>query len=118
MSHLDPDTGTGEQRKQEVPYPFPLPMPPYGGFFAPMSELLPNDTGSLPNPPYQRCNLGVMLITDLVVDCVEIDWTVHLPLILHVVFLGKKTLEHYLLLCFTLVFQLVQKQACGGFYRD
>lgn len=32
--------------------PHPLPMPAYGGYYAPLSELLPNCP--LPNPPYQR----------------------------------------------------------------
>ena len=36
-----------------------------------------------------RCNLAVMLVTDFVVDCVEVDWTVHLPLMLHIIFLGR-----------------------------
>ena len=36
-----------------------------------------------------RCNLAVMLLTNLIVDCVDIDWTVHLPLMLHIVFLGE-----------------------------
>ena len=34
------------------PAPVPLPMPAYGGFFAPLSDFLPEN--NLPNPPYQR----------------------------------------------------------------
>ena len=82
-------------QKSEAPSPYPLPMPPYGGYFAAMHEYLPNDTNSLPNPPYQRCNLAIMLLTDLVVDCTDIDWTVHLPLILHIVFLGTSTFRPF-----------------------
>jgi len=29
-----------------------------------------------------------MLLTDLVVDMAELDWSIHVPLILHIVFLG------------------------------
>ena len=35
-----------------------------------------------------RCNLAVMLLTDLIVDCEVVDWTAHLPLMLHIIFLG------------------------------
>ncbi len=36
-----------------------------------------------------RCNLAVMLLTDLIVDGIDIDWSAHLPHMLHVIFLGK-----------------------------
>lgn len=29
-----------------------------------------------------------MLLTDLVVDYIEMDWSIHLPLMLHILFLG------------------------------
>ncbi|XP_026680249.1 protein furry-like [Diaphorina citri] len=35
-----------------------------------------------------RCNVAVMLLTDLVVDYIEMDWSIHLPLMLHILFLG------------------------------
>ncbi len=40
-----------------------------------------------------RCNLAVILLTDLVVDgldldCHSVDWSVHVPLMLHIIFLG------------------------------
>lgn len=38
---------------------------------------------------YCRCYLAVMLLTDLVVDSVPIDWSVHLPIILHIIFIGE-----------------------------
>ena len=82
------DVTSPQKPVPEAQTPYPLPMPPYGGYFAPMTELLPGDSAGLPNPPYQRCNLAIMLLTDLLVDCAEIDWTVHLPLILHLAFLG------------------------------
>ena len=53
-----------------------------------MTELPPSDSASLPNQRHQRCNLAIMLLTDLLLYCAEIDWTVHLPLILHLAFLG------------------------------
>lgn len=68
------------------PIPYPLPMPAYGGYFAPMSELLP-DTFA-PTVGLHRSYLGVMFLSDLVLDGLDIDWTPHLPLILHIVFLG------------------------------
>jgi len=37
-----------------------------------------------------RCNLAVMLMTDLVLDTsLCIDWTSHLPFILHLAILGQ-----------------------------
>lgn len=35
-----------------------------------------------------RCNVAVMLLCDVVVDGVELDWTIHVPLMLHILFLG------------------------------
>ncbi|XP_055383655.1 protein furry isoform X2 [Condylostylus longicornis] len=67
--------------------PHPLPMPEYGGFFAPLTEFLPDV--SLPISGFHRCNVAVMLLTDIVVDGIPgIDWTLHLPLMLHIMFLG------------------------------
>ena len=45
-------TGSLETKRIDSPIPFPLPMPAFGGYFAPLSDMLP-DT-NLPNPPYQR----------------------------------------------------------------
>ncbi len=36
-----------------------------------------------------------MLLSDLVVDGIGIDWTVHLPLMLHIIFLGNYSLYKY-----------------------
>ena len=48
--------GVGESHhRPATPIPYPLPMPAYGGYFAPIYELLP--AGELPNPPYQRWEL-------------------------------------------------------------
>lgn len=67
--------------------PHPLPMPEYGGYFAPLTEFLP-DT-NLPISGFHRCNVAVMLLTDIVVDGIEgIDWSLHVPLMLHILFLG------------------------------
>lgn len=68
-------------------HPNPLPMPEYGGYFAPLNKILP-DT-NLPISGFHRCNVAVMLLTDIVVDGIAgIDWTLHLPLMLHILFLG------------------------------
>ncbi len=72
-------------------HPHPLPMPEYGGWFAPLTEFLPS--ASQPISTFHRCNLAVVLLTDLVVDgldldCHSVDWSVHVPLMLHIIFLG------------------------------
>lgn len=37
-----------------------------------------------------RCNIGVIFMTEMVVDhSVQEDWALHLPLLLHALFLGK-----------------------------
>lgn len=62
-------------------------MPEYGGYFAPLNKILP-DT-NLPISGFHRCNVAVMLLSDIVVDGIAgIDWTLHLPLMLHILFLG------------------------------
>lgn len=87
--------------------PHPLPMPEYGGYFAPLTEFLPDV--SLPISGFHRyvhfvqhilfvslcmefinrCNVAVMLLTEIVVDGIPgIDWTLHLPLMLHILLLG------------------------------
>lgn len=67
--------------------PHPLPMPEYGGYFAPLTEFLP-DT-NLPISGFHRCYVAVMLLTDIVVDGVQdMDWTLHIPTMLHISFLG------------------------------
>merc|ERR1719410_2235450 len=69
----------------------PLPMPEFGGWFAPLTEFLPDPT--IPITNFHRCNLAMILLTDLVVDgldldCHSVDWSVHMPLMLHIIFLG------------------------------
>ncbi|XP_041356858.1 protein furry-like isoform X3 [Gigantopelta aegis] len=95
-------------RRNQSPVPYPLPMPAYGGYFAQLNELLPEDL--LASPGFHRSNIAVMFLSDLVLDGLEIDWSPHLPLMLHVIFLGvdhsrpivyehcKKLLQNLLLL--------------------
>ena len=69
----------------------PLPMPEFGGWFAPLTEFLPETTTPITN--FHRCNLAMILLTELVVDgldldCHSVDWSVHMPLMLHIIFLG------------------------------
>lgn len=74
-------------RHEHHQQPRPLPMPEYGGYFAPLNKILP-DT-NLPISGFHRCNVAVMLLSDIVVDGIAgIDWTLHLPLMLHILFLG------------------------------
>ncbi|XP_038216903.1 protein furry isoform X4 [Zerene cesonia] len=77
---------TPQEARVDAPQPRPLPMPEYGGFFALLTEYLP-DT-SQPVSGFHRCNVAVMLLCDVVLDGVELDWSIHVPLMLHIVFLG------------------------------
>ena len=36
-----------------------------------------------------RCNFALMLLAELVLDQASVDWAEHLPLMLHVIFLGE-----------------------------
>ncbi|CAH2036135.1 unnamed protein product, partial [Iphiclides podalirius] len=72
--------------RADAPQPRPLPMPEYGGYFALLTEYLPDS--SQPISGFHRCNVAVMLLCDVVLDGVEIDWSIHVPLMLHIVFLG------------------------------
>ncbi|XP_075160591.1 microtubule binding protein furry isoform X3 [Haematobia irritans] len=95
-----------------VAAPHPLPMPEYGGYFAPLTEFLPDV--SLPISGFHRCNVAVMLLTDIVVDGIPgIDWTLHLPLMLHILFLGLDhnrviVREHCKQLCMNLLIVLAE----------
>ncbi|XP_037930850.1 protein furry isoform X3 [Teleopsis dalmanni] len=102
-----------ELRSAEPPIaPHPLPMPEYGGYFAPLTEFLPDV--SLPISGFHRCNVAVMLLTDIVVDGIPgIDWTLHLPLMLHILFLGLDhtriiVREHCKQLCINLLIVLAE----------
>lgn len=87
----DSSEGGGVHLYSSLQHPHPLPMPEYGGWFAPLTEFLPPAGQTIYN--YHRCNLAAILITDLVVDgldieCHGVDWSVHVPLMLHIIFLG------------------------------
>ncbi|XP_062869920.1 protein furry homolog isoform X3 [Trichomycterus rosablanca] len=71
--------------------PQPLPMPSNGGCWAPLVDYLPETI--TPRGPLHRCNIAVIFMTEMVVDhSVREDWALHLPLLLHALFLG---LDHY-----------------------
>uniref|UniRef100_A0A8C1W3R8 Furry homolog b (Drosophila) n=1 Tax=Cyprinus carpio TaxID=7962 RepID=A0A8C1W3R8_CYPCA len=71
--------------------PQPLPMPVNGGCWAPLVDYLPETI--TPRGPLHRCNIAVIFMTEMVVDhSVREDWALHLPLLLHALFLG---LDHY-----------------------
>eukprot|EP00069_Balaena_mysticetus_P011040 bmy_21038T0 len=75
----------------ETKQPQPLPMPCTGGCWAPLVDYLPETI--TPRGPLHRCNIAVIFMTEMVVDhSVREDWALHLPLLLHAVFLG---LDHY-----------------------
>ncbi|XP_069960081.1 protein furry isoform X3 [Cherax quadricarinatus] len=97
--------------RYEPPQPHPLPMPEYGGYFAPLTEYLPDS--SQPITAFHRCNLAVMLICDVIVagidvECHSVDWSIHVPLMLHIITLGldhSRPLVH--LHCKTLLIHLL-----------
>ena len=95
QSQTQPEPKSSTQNReggaQDSKQPRPLPMPEYGGWFAPLTEFLPDASQPISN--FHRCNLAAILLTDLVVDgldldCHSVDWSVHIPLMLHIIFLG------------------------------
>ncbi|XP_028321443.1 protein furry homolog isoform X2 [Gouania willdenowi] len=71
--------------------PHPLPMPLNGGCWAPLVDFLPENI--TPRGPLHRCNIAVIFMTEMVVDhSVREDWIIHLPLLLHALFLG---MDHF-----------------------
>uniref|UniRef100_A0A665WCE2 Furry homolog b (Drosophila) n=1 Tax=Echeneis naucrates TaxID=173247 RepID=A0A665WCE2_ECHNA len=74
----------------ETNHPQPLPMPVNGGCWAPLVDYLPETI--TPRGPLHRCNIAVIFMTEMVVDhSVREDWALHLPLLLHALFLGRWT---------------------------
>uniref|UniRef100_A0A8C4IBQ1 Furry homolog b (Drosophila) n=1 Tax=Dicentrarchus labrax TaxID=13489 RepID=A0A8C4IBQ1_DICLA len=74
----------------ETNHPQPLPMPVNGGCWAPLVDYLPETI--TPRGPLHRCNIAVIFMTEMVVDhSVREDWALHLPLLLHALFLGKRS---------------------------
>ncbi|XP_031429117.1 protein furry homolog isoform X2 [Clupea harengus] len=71
----------------ETNQPLPLPMPVNGGCWAPLVDYLPETI--TPRGPLHRCNIAVIFMMELVVDhSVSEDWALHLPPLLHALFLG------------------------------
>ncbi|KAI1888720.1 hypothetical protein AGOR_G00171640 [Albula goreensis] len=67
--------------------PEPLPFPPTGGAWSPLVDYLPET--NTPGVPLHRCNIAVILLTDLIVDHgVKVDWSSYLHLLLHAIFIG------------------------------
>ncbi|NWX15816.1 FRYL protein, partial [Aegotheles bennettii] len=65
----------------------PLPFPPNGGCWAPLVDYLPET--SPPGMSLHRCNIAVILLTDLIVDhSVKVEWGGYLHLLLHAIFIG------------------------------
>ncbi|XP_029606709.1 protein furry homolog-like isoform X4 [Salmo trutta] len=67
--------------------PEPLPFPPTGGCWSPLVDYLPET--NTPGVPLHRCNIAVILLTDLIVDHgVKVEWSAYLHLLLHSIFIG------------------------------
>ncbi|NXA24226.1 FRYL protein, partial [Ibidorhyncha struthersii] len=65
----------------------PLPFPPTGGCWSPLVDYLPET--SPPGMSLHRCNIAVILLTDLIVDHgVKVEWGGYLHLLLHAIFIG------------------------------
>jgi hypothetical protein len=67
----------------------PLPLAPYGGTAAPLKGRLPELNAAI--PCLFRCSIAVMLIDELIISGLQIDWSAHLPQLLHVAMLGKNS---------------------------
>ena len=52
-----------------------------------------------------RCNFALMLLAELVLDQASVDWEEHLPLMLHVIFLGKSW-RFYRTTMYVVIFQM------------
>ncbi|XP_077158033.1 protein furry homolog-like isoform X1 [Paroedura picta] len=64
-----------------------LPFPPSGGCWSPLVDYLPET--SSPGMSLHRCNIAVILLTDLIIDhSVKVDWGSYLHLLLHAAFIG------------------------------
>ncbi|KAG5849714.1 hypothetical protein ANANG_G00074660 [Anguilla anguilla] len=67
--------------------PEPLPFPPMGGSWSPLVDYLPET--NTPGVPLHRCNIAIILLTDLIVDHgVKVEWSSYLHLLLHAIFIG------------------------------
>ncbi|XP_069868599.1 protein furry homolog-like isoform X1 [Dipodomys merriami] len=65
----------------------PLPFPPAGGCWSPLVDYVPET--STPGLPLHRCNIAVILLTDLIIDhSVKVEWGSYLHLLLHAIFIG------------------------------
>ncbi|CAJ0965018.1 unnamed protein product, partial [Ranitomeya imitator] len=64
----------------------PLPFPPTGGCWSPLVDYLPETTS--PGTSLHRCNIAVILLTDLITDhSVKVEWGSYLHLLLHAIFI-------------------------------
>ncbi|XP_034036419.1 protein furry homolog-like isoform X6 [Thalassophryne amazonica] len=94
--------------------PEPLPFPPTGGCWSPLVDCLPETNA--PAVPLHRCNIAVILLTDLIVDHgVKVEWSAYLHLLLHAVFIGfdhqhPEVYEH----CRRLLLHLLVVQGANG----
>ncbi|XP_029002067.2 protein furry homolog-like isoform X3 [Betta splendens] len=98
--------------------PEPLPFPPTGGCWSPLVDYLPET--NTPAVPLHRCNIAVILLTDLIVDHgVKVEWSAYLHLLLHAIFIGfdhqhPEVYEH----CKRLLLHLLVVQGANGNVRS
>ncbi|XP_071510567.1 protein furry homolog-like [Diadema antillarum] len=73
-----------QQTQNGLVLPLPLSEDCY---YAPLSDYI-DENETPPQGVIHKCNVATVLLTDLVLEKVDVDWQVHLPHILHVLFLG------------------------------
>uniref|UniRef100_A0A3Q3W8K9 Uncharacterized protein n=1 Tax=Mola mola TaxID=94237 RepID=A0A3Q3W8K9_MOLML len=94
--------------------PEPLPFPPSGGCWSPLVDFLPETNA--PAVTLHRCNIAVILLTDLIVDHgVKVEWSAYIHLLLHAIFIGfdhqhPEVYEH----CKRLLLHLLVVQGANG----
>ena len=69
-------------------HPLPLPTPISKRYFANMKDILKVPTRQLVGTGIYRSNFALILLSEIVVDVQEVNWTAYLPLLLHAVTLG------------------------------
>lgn len=67
----------------------PLPAPISKRYFANMKDVLKVPTRQLVGTGIYRSNFALILLSEIVVDVQEVNWSAYLPLLLHAVTLGR-----------------------------
>ena len=110
------DLGNGtllpvQQQQSSQSQLHPLPMPEYGGYFAPMGDLLVEASASITT--MHKCSFAIAFLGDLLLDGINVAWTMHLPIMLHIAVLGMDSQrQHVYQHCRKLLENLLVVFAC------